>query len=115
MIRTYLALLALTALALPACSGGDDDDDVAAILALDGTPTAGKTVYDANCASCHKPDGSGDSTFPSLVTKVPEESDEDIIEVILNGKGAMQGFRAQLSDQQVADLHAYLRETFTGS
>ena len=114
MTRTLLALLALTALALTACSGGDDDD-VAAILALDGSPTAGKAVYDNKCASCHKPDGSGDSTFPSLVTKVPQESDEDIIEVILNGKGAMQGFRDELSDQQVADLHAYLRETFAGA
>ncbi|HRI08490.1 MAG TPA: cytochrome c [Nannocystaceae bacterium] len=114
MKNIVLALFTLASIALPACSGGGGNADVDAILALDGVSADGSTVYTDKCAVCHMADGSGNaaSGYPSLVAEVPGQSDEDIVTIILEGEEAMPAFRSQLSDQQVADVLAYLRETF---
>lgn len=115
MTRFCTALLFLASFAtlnLTGCAGEDGGDDVDAILALNGVVASGATVYDAQCKVCHGADGAGGGSFPSLVAMVPGQGDEEIVSIVLEGEAAMPEFRSKLSDQEVADLLAYLRETF---
>jgi hypothetical protein len=76
---------------------------------LIGDPLAGTLVYADNCASngCHGPDGnSGDAV--ALATVVPDLSDADILASVL----CQHGSSLSLSEQQAADVLAYLREQF---
>jgi cytochrome c oxidase cbb3-type subunit 3 len=82
-------------------SAGARGDD---ILALTGDPDAGATIYAENCAVCHAADGSG-GTGPSLFG---ESLDGETIAIVLNGEDGMPGFGDALSDQEIADLLAWL-------
>jgi len=115
MTRFCSALLFLAtfaSLSVTGCAGEEDGDDVDAILKLNGAAASGATVYDAQCKACHGADGAGGGSFPSLVAKVPGQGDEEIVSIVLEGAGTMPAFRSKLSDQEAADLLAYLRETF---
>jgi len=78
---------------------------VACGSSLTGDATAGATVYADNCASCHGADATGGSG-PNLVGEV--ETDE-ATDIIMNGKEAMPAFADILSEQDVADVIAYLQ------
>lgn len=114
-----LLFLAIPALLLPslACdSGGDGDggggDDNSAILDLTGDPAAGESVFNSTgCAStaCHGPDGNSGSA-PALSSRVSSLSDDQIIDSVLDGKGGMPP--QNLNDQQMADVLAWLNDTF---
>lgn len=86
---------ALLLLPLAACGSG-----------LTGDPTAGEAIYADNCASCHGVDASGGSG-PNLLGEVEEGEATDII---LNGEGDMPAFADSLSDQDIADVIAYLQD-----
>lgn len=119
-MRLTLLLTLSAALFLPACNEEEEEDEggnvdparVDAILGLTGDAAAGETVY-ARCSvsSCHGADGnSGPTGTPPLGEEVPEQSDEDLIQIVVGGYGSMpaQG----VDDQQMADLLAYLRDSF---
>jgi cytochrome c551 len=114
MLRQTLPLFVFLGLLAPtAC---DDEDEpkgarVDDILALDGDSTNGETVF-ATCATagCHGAGGTG-GPGPSLAEGVGEHSDGELVNVIILGEGSMPA-QSQLSDQQVADVLAYLRDTF---
>lgn len=108
MTRLLLAL----PLFLFACGGGAgaSQEDVDAVMALPGDDNPGETLYLDNCAVCHLDDGSGD-IGPSLIFHVSKHPDEYLVGLIIDGSGAMPAFD-DLSDQQIADLLAYLRLTF---
>ncbi len=97
--------MALTVLAMgcgePEESAGTRGDD---ILALTGDADAGSAIYASNCSVCHSADGTG-STGPSLLG---ESLDGETIAIILNGEDAMPAFGDALSDQDIADLLAWL-------
>jgi len=115
MTRFCTALLFLASFAtlnLAGCAGEEEGDDVDAILALNGVAASGATVYGAQCQACHGADGAGGGSFPSLVAMVPGASDAEIVSIVLEGEGTMPAFRSKLSDQEVADLLAHMRETF---
>ena len=80
-----------------------------------GDPAAGKQVFaSAGCASCHtlKDAGSSGSVGPNLdQTKPPLER---VIDRVTNGKGAMPPFKGNLSDQQIADVAAYVVQATGG-
>jgi len=107
-MRRILIAAALLAFA-PACSE-EENPDTATILALTGNADDGQSVYEAKCASCHKADGTGDASlnYPSLVEHVPHEEEAEMVTLILDGEEAMPAFRSQLSDQEVADVLAYI-------
>ena len=92
-----------------ACGSGSDDERVNAILDLPADAAAGEAVYDANCAVCHGADGEGGSG-PAMAG-IASEGDVDIVETVLEGEGDMPAFD-QLSDQEIADLTAFILETF---
>ena len=69
-------------------------------------------MYASTCADCHGADGGGTSRGPALAEEVREESDEDLVDQIVNGGGDMPP--QDVSDQEAADVLAFLRETFGG-
>ena len=93
-------------------SGGGDSgaSEVDAILALTGDATAGGTIFGNVCAACHGADGAS-GYAANLVEEIPSKDDAFIVDIIINGDGG--GMPAQdLSDQEVADVLAYVRATF---
>jgi mono/diheme cytochrome c family protein len=107
-----------------ACDSGDGDGDgdgdgggsrTDTILGLSGDTTAGQTVFTGNCgvAACHGADGNtpGSTSTAQLAMVVPLLDDTTIVETIILGTGSMPA-QSTLSDQQVADVLAYVTATF---
>jgi mono/diheme cytochrome c family protein len=112
-------LLVLTAALALGC-GGDDETgssgggEVDAILALSGNSAAGSAVYTQTCgiSSCHGSSGNnGSQTAGDLPVAVPAASDSSIVTTVIKGQDSMPA-QGALEDQQVADVLAYLRDTF---
>ncbi len=89
------------------CTGSEGSrvDDV---LALDGDATNGADVFGDTCAVCHGDDGSGGSG-PDLTG---QDSLETVISSVLNGNGSMPAFDGDLTDQEIADVAAYVTGGF---
>jgi len=126
MARYFALLVAVLALAVVAgCGGGENEE--AAPETVEGTvPTdggggggggegdaaAGKEVYaSAGCGSCHTFTDAGTSgtVGPNL-----DESSVDVAaaeEQIRAGGGGMPAFEGQLSDEEIANVAAYVVET----
>jgi mono/diheme cytochrome c family protein len=100
-----LRLAVLTALActsvLTACGDTDDDEGNGS---GNGDPTAGKAVYDVHCAGCHGASGEGSGNYPS----VAGEGGSEAIDIVTNGDDAMPAFGGTLTEQEIADVVAYL-------
>jgi len=118
-MRTYsfavlLALVAITAglsLTLAGCRNLPPSKP-----ASEWTPqeARGAAVYEAKCARCHYPTTTSSLHGPGLqaLTKLKSmpsgapPTDERMTDVILHGRGMMPA--TQLTDEQLADLLAYL-------
>lgn len=76
----------------------------------------GEAVYKTNCAVCHKPDGTGmPPAFPALVgSKVATGAVAKHLDTVVHGvKGkAMQAFGLQLSDEEIAAVITYQRNSW---
>jgi nitrite reductase (NO-forming) len=83
----------------------------------------GKSIYTAQCSSCHMMEGEGIAgVFPALAKSPNLASKERLVKVILKGvrgpitvgdvtyNGEMTGF--SLSDQEVSDLINFVRNSF---
>ena len=95
---------------------------VAAILCLAGSIVRaqdvanGEKVYKAKCASCHGPDGKGE-TAAGKATKVRDicsadakkETDAAWTEIIVKGKNKMPSYDKKITDAEVKDVVAYMR------
>ncbi|MCK6525397.1 cytochrome c [Myxococcota bacterium] len=79
-----------------------------------GDAERGATIYASSCAACHGATGLGTASGPSLADEVAEESDEGLAETIRAGEDGMPPF-PNLSEQDLADLIAWLRARFGGS
>jgi len=84
------------------------------ILAAQNSSSAAAT-FKANCATCHGPDGSGDTSIgksmniPDLRSpEVQKLSDTEIATVISDGKNGMPPFK-NLSKDQINSLIKYIR------
>ncbi|WP_203332390.1 cytochrome c551 [Planococcus beigongshangi] len=111
MKKSLMALLFGTALMLGACGGDDTAEETPA-----DTPPGDESAIDAeqvvqqNCISCHGENLEGQGNFPALNDVGSRLSEDEILTVILEGRGAMpakiiQGEEAEavaawLSDQQ---------------
>lgn len=111
---------------LPRCEGVDGDafcvddqdqaiDDLAAYVgAIAGTgvtaeqPTDGKSIFTANCGSCHTlaDAGTTGAVGPSLDEARP--SRETVVELVTNGRGAMPSFAGSLDRQQIDAVAEYV-------
>jgi mono/diheme cytochrome c family protein len=92
-----IAVLAVCSLALP--------------FALDSaqTPVTGLTsnpIYEKNCAKCHGKNAGGRRFGgPSLLSiKVASTSDEDLRNIIANGKGHMPKYESKLTAEEIDAL-----------
>lgn len=108
MTRSLFLLLPL----LAACGDGGSTTRVDDILALTGDATNGATVFADNCAACHGADGTGGSG-PDLTGE--SEGAEEMADIILNGEGDMTAFDGVITDQEIADVIAYVESIATGS
>ncbi len=123
MRRAALALLFLAvALLLAGCGKGEKVQAVPETVVgtlptptttetttLKGDATAGKAVYaKAGCGGCHtlKDAGSSGTIGPSLDEKKPAAS--LVADRVTNGKGVMPAFKGQLTEQEIADVAAYV-------
>lgn len=97
----------------------DDQDgaieDVAAYVgAVAGTgvtaeqPTDGKSIFTANCGSCHTLADAGTSgaVGPNLDESRPPQ--DLVVDRVTNGQGAMPSFSSTLSEEQIQDVAAYV-------
>lgn len=79
----------------------------------------GQKVYENSCAVCHKPDGTGmPPAFPGLKNSEMITGDVNAhIQIVLHGKPgtAMQSFKNQLSDEQIAAVITYERNSWGNS
>ena len=104
MHKVLSAIVLLAAIALAACLASAQD------------VANGQKAYNAKCASCHGPDGKG-QTAAGKTTKVRDfnldevkkESDAAWTEIIVKGKNKMPGYDKKLSDAEVKDVVAYIR------
>jgi cytochrome c6 len=76
--------------------------------AAGGSDAAGKVVFTTNCASCHTLSDAGTSgtVGPNLDQASPSE--DKVVERVTNGKGVMPPFKGTLTEQQIADVAAYV-------
>ena len=77
---------------------------------VEGDPAAGKEVFlgSAACGGCHTlaDAGSTGAVGPNLDDAQPSE--ELVLDRVTNGQGGMPSFSSTLSEQQIADVAAYV-------
>jgi cytochrome c6 len=92
-----------------------------AILAMLLAPLAafaadGAAVYKAKCASCHGPDGKGETAIGKSMklrslasADVQKTTDADLTKIISDGKGKMPAYKGKLSADEIKALVTYIR------
>lgn len=68
---------------------------------------AGATVFKANCAGCHGPDGAGSNGGPTLA---PVTDPEVARAQVTNGGATMPSFKDTLTAKQISDVSAYVAQ-----
>ena len=76
--------------------------------APDGDPVAGKEIFLDNCGSCHTlaDAGTTGSVGPNLDSAQP--AFDLAVDRVTNGRGIMPSFEGTLSEQEIADVAAYV-------
>jgi cytochrome c6 len=100
-LATWMSFLVIVCLASPGVLRADGD--------------AAK-IYKTNCVLCHGPDGSGATPSGKAMhakdlgsSEVQKNSDEDLAEVITNGKNKMPAFGKKVKPDEIHQLVAYVR------
>jgi cytochrome c6 len=72
--------------------------------------------YKAKCATCHGPDGKGDTAMGKTMkvkdlgsAEVQKQSDADVTTIIEKGKKPMPGYEGKLTKEQIDSLVKYVR------
>ncbi|MCM3388636.1 cytochrome c [Ureibacillus chungkukjangi] len=117
MKKAWLALVFGSALFLAACGGGDDEatdtntgtgDTATEETGTGDTATggadaaAGEELVQSSCTSCHGGNLQGMGNTPALSDVGSRLSEEEIHDVILNGRGGMPGGLLQGEDAEAA-------------
>jgi len=122
---TLLLLSVAGALALGACAGAPLPPLASHGSTGPGEPGGARTAGElgrelfngrvrsaVNCYRCHNGDGKGTWRGPNLAKRVPGLTDAEIATTIAEGPGFMPSFRGKVSDAEVGELVAWLRERF---
>ena len=122
-MRKLVLLLAALVLvvAIPACGGEEDEQALPETVegtlpadtgaATEGDPANGKTVFaSAGCGGCHtfSAAGSTGTVGPNL-----DDASVDVdaaVQQVKNGGGGMPPFGDRLSDQEIADVAAFVTQ-----
>ncbi|HEX8084461.1 MAG TPA: cytochrome c [Solirubrobacteraceae bacterium] len=109
--RLLLASLLATAALLGACGGddssGSSDGRPPQQVVDSGNAAKGKDVFGQNCAACHGGDGGG-GTGPKLAGVSEYANPDVVVEQVREGGGGMPAFGDRLSEQELADVSAYV-------
>lgn len=75
---------------------------------------AGQANFEQACAACHQSDGKGiPGAFPALeANTVVQGPPEVLVKTVLDGRGAMPAFRAELDDERLAAILTYARSAW---
>jgi cbb3-type cytochrome c oxidase subunit III len=106
--------------------GGGDNASSTKIAASDPGMKAGQAIYHDQCSACHGLDGKGvEALFPALTDSAVVRSSDPrtAVRIVLRGArsaatdgapvaSGMPSFAKQLSDQQIADVLTYVRNTW---
>jgi mono/diheme cytochrome c family protein len=89
--------------------GGPPDPRVEGIVSLTGSSVAGETVFTSQkCGDCHGKAGRG-GFGPDLGSgDVHATPKDELANTLLQGRLFMPSFKAKLSDQDVADVLAFV-------
>jgi mono/diheme cytochrome c family protein len=122
-------LVAVLAISLAGCQGSSNSQPPASPTPTPAGPgkldpmAQTKLNYEDNCATCHKPDGTGGRmTVKGEKLNVPDltkghalrHSDKEMEEQIADGGDGMPQFKDKLTADQIKDLVAYIRKAFQG-
>jgi mono/diheme cytochrome c family protein len=118
MRRTATVVAAFAFLVGVAAGCGGDDEGTATTetttetaAATTGNPEAGKEVFaTAGCGGCHTLSEAGSSGSVGPKLDGMNLSFERVKEQVENGGGAMPAFKGQLTDQQIADVAAFVSQ-----
>jgi quinohemoprotein ethanol dehydrogenase len=75
---------------------------------------AGAEVFSENCSICHGSDGLGGSGGPDLTTMPKAKEQAGAEEQVTNGGGGMPAFGGTLSEEEIANVAAYVVEEIVG-
>ena len=92
-------------------------DDPSKTWTLPELVSRGERVYASNCVACHQANGSGSPAMkaPALAgNKFVMGAHNGPIDTVLNGRPstAMQAFKGQLSDTEIAAVITFARNSF---
>ena len=86
------------------------------VLAAPVMASDGAAIYKAKCATCHGPDGSGQTAVGKSMklrdlrsAEVQKQTDVELTKIIAGGKGKMQPYGKQLSTADIEALIAFIR------
>ncbi|MEL4026077.1 cytochrome c551 [Lysinibacillus endophyticus] len=119
MKKSLLALVFGSAIFLAACGGGDDEatndtntgtndteteqtTDTGNNTGTDIASAKGEDIVKSNCTTCHGGNLEGMGSTPSLADVGSRLSEEEILNVILNGRGGMPANLIQGEDAEAA-------------
>lgn len=100
MLLIFVALIACNATGEDTADGSGAD------------ATAGAQVFADTCAGCHGANGEG-ASGPAMSEAAAGKTEADVEDVVRNGSGDMPA-QSQLSDPEMADVAAYVVETWGG-
>ena len=116
-MRIRARIVPLLAVAALAGCGGDDGDEngggngqpeqTPQQVVAAGDPAAGEEVFAQNCAACHGDDGGG-GTGPALAGQEEYTNPDVVVPQIRDGGGGMPAFGGRLSEQELADVSAFV-------
>ena len=74
-------------------SGSADTGDTTPVDTGETEPEeeTGQSLFNDHCSGCHAPDGSGTSIGPPILHEVDHHDDAFLVDLILNGRGQMEG------------------------
>jgi mono/diheme cytochrome c family protein len=131
-IAMMIAVVALSNAVLVGCGGkkAESTSDQTSTQAAPATPSGdagtpaaagdlGSQGYSQRCALCHGPTGHGDGPAAASLNPKPRNhtdgsymngrTDEQLLEVIRNGKGAMPAWKSVLSEEEIEAVLKHVR------
>lgn len=90
--------------------GEEAEPEAGGIQVSEGDPSAGKAIFADNCAVCHGSGGTGGNVGPPLDDPQLAQEEEAVVNQIVEGGGGMPPFGDELSDQEIADVAAFVVE-----
>jgi quinohemoprotein ethanol dehydrogenase len=94
--------------------GGEAEGGETAVAGGAPNAEAGEEVFAENCSTCHGATGMGGNGGPDLTTMPKAKEQKGAEEQVTNGGGGMAAFSGSLSEEEIANVAAYVVEGIVG-